>query len=139
MRPERPVRCSGCLRVFRVVCKLVMKREPVDSTVIRKIGYDHHTSILEVEFCKGPAYRYFEVPDCLHRGFMLAKSKGEYFNRRINDRFRFEEIRWEQPEASRTGHGSVGLRHDIELQEEWSGRLDSNQRHLGPKPSALPG
>jgi hypothetical protein len=68
-----------------------MKREPVRSTAIRSIGYDAQNELLEIEFINGRTYRYFQVPEFLYRGLMLARSKGEYFGRRINNRFNSEE------------------------------------------------
>ncbi len=70
-----------------------MIREPVTSSMITAVGYDSQSAILEIEFRNGRAYQYFDVPEFLYRGFMLADSKGEYFSRRIDNRFRFEELR----------------------------------------------
>jgi hypothetical protein len=69
-----------------------MKREPVRSSAIRTVGFDPQSRTLEVEFINGRAYRYFDVPEFLHRGFMVAPSKGAYFNTRIDARFRHEEV-----------------------------------------------
>jgi len=70
-----------------------MRREPVRSSAIRSIGYDPRNQILGVEFNSGRIYRYLDVPEFLYRGFSLARSKGEYLNSRISDRFRSEELR----------------------------------------------
>ena len=70
-----------------------MKRRRVQSSAIRSIGYDAEAQAIEVEFVNGRIYRYLDVPEFLHRGFTLASSKGEYFRRRINNRFRCEEVR----------------------------------------------
>jgi len=69
-----------------------MRRAPVSSSAIRSIGYDPQNQILEVEFISGRVYQYFDVPEFLYRGFSLARSKGEYLNTRIGDRFRSEEL-----------------------------------------------
>lgn len=69
-----------------------MKREPVRSSAIRAVGFDPQSRTLEVEFANGRVYRYFDVPEFLHRGFMVAQSKGAYFNTRIEARFRYEEV-----------------------------------------------
>lgn len=71
---------------------LAMKREPVRSSAIRAVGFDSQCRTLEVEFTNGRVYRYFDVPEFLYRGFMVAPSKGTYFNTRIDDRFRHEEV-----------------------------------------------
>jgi hypothetical protein len=70
-----------------------MRRQAVQSTAIRSIGYDPENQTLEIEFLNGRIYRYFGVHEFLHRGFMLADSKGDYFRRRINNRFPCEETR----------------------------------------------
>jgi len=70
-----------------------MTREPVTSSMITSLGYDAEMSILEIEFRNGRTYRYFDVPEFLYRGFVLAASKGQYFTQRIDSRFRFDEVR----------------------------------------------
>jgi hypothetical protein len=60
--------------------------------MITSVGYDSQTAVLEIEFRNGRTYRYFDVPEFLYRGFVLAASKGRYFTRRIDSRFRFEEV-----------------------------------------------
>lgn len=70
-----------------------MDRQDVRSSTIRSIGYDAETSVLEVEFHRRGTYRYFDVPEFLHRGLMLAASKGSFFNDRIAERYRHEEVR----------------------------------------------
>ncbi|MFC3549586.1 KTSC domain-containing protein [Lysobacter cavernae] len=57
-----------------------MKREPVDSEVLRSIGYDPDTGVLELEFDGGTVYRYFDVPARLYAGLMTARSHGEFFS-----------------------------------------------------------
>ena len=69
-----------------------MNREPVQSAMITSVGYDVQSAVLEIEFRNGRTYRYFDVPEFLYRGFILAVSKGHYFTRRIESRFRFEEV-----------------------------------------------
>lgn len=69
-----------------------MTREPLRSKAFLSAGYDRDTLILEVEFINGRVYRYFGVPLFLYQGFLLASSKGEYFSRRINNRYPCEEV-----------------------------------------------
>lgn len=69
-----------------------MKREPVTSSALLSIGYDPQLEVMEVEFVGGRIYQYFNVPEFLYRGFLLARSKGEYFKTRINERFHSEEV-----------------------------------------------
>lgn len=60
-----------------------MDRVPVVSSNIRSVGYDHTSSILEVEFNSGSIYQYLDVPESEYEGFMNAASKGRYLNRSI--------------------------------------------------------
>jgi hypothetical protein len=82
----------GRSRLRSACYHLAMKREPVRSSAIRAVGFDPRSRTLEVEFTNGRVYRYFDVPEFLYRGFMVAPSKGSYFNTRIDDRFRHEEV-----------------------------------------------
>lgn len=69
-----------------------MRREPVDSSVIKTLGYNDATHLLEVEFQTGRIYQYFLVPSAVHTALMRAKSIGEYFNHRIRNRYRYVEV-----------------------------------------------
>ena len=70
-----------------------MERESVKSSTIRSVGYDALSHTLEIEFCDRGTYQYFEVPEFLYRGLMLTPSKGTFFNDRIANRYRHEEVR----------------------------------------------
>lgn len=59
---------------------------PVNSSVIRAVGYDGHT--LTVEFHSGRVYDHPRVPHPVYDGLMRASSKGAYYNRHIRGRFR---------------------------------------------------
>jgi hypothetical protein len=62
-------------------------RVVVDSTSVTSIGYAVETRILEVEFRSGAVYRYFDVPSEVFGAFLMAESKGVYFNRAVKGRF----------------------------------------------------
>jgi KTSC domain len=69
-----------------------MDRQPVESSLIRSVGYDLTDSILEVELLEaGRTYRYFDVPYSIAEELMSAESKGTYFNEHIRDMYAFEE------------------------------------------------
>ena len=70
-----------------------MERQPVNSAAIRPIGYEAASEVLEVEFRKGPIYRFEGVPEFLYRGFMASRSKGKFFHTRIANRFPSQQIR----------------------------------------------
>lgn len=62
-------------------------RQVVESQIIKSIGYDKATAILEVEFRNGWVYEYDDVPKAIHRAFLDAPSHGKYLKRNIVDRF----------------------------------------------------
>ncbi len=69
-----------------------MDRQPVDSRLIRSVGYDPIASVLEIELLEsGRVYSYFDVPYSVAEELMTAESKGAYFNEQIRDMYAFEE------------------------------------------------
>jgi lysyl-tRNA synthetase class 2 len=62
------------------------------STAIRHFTYDPGARALDVTFVTGRRYRYFAVPGEVARDFREASSWGRFFNARIRDHFRFEEL-----------------------------------------------
>lgn len=71
---------------------LNMKRIRVVSTVIASVGYDGDAKVMDIEFRSGRLYRYFTIPEHIHRRLMNAKSIGRYFNTVIRDQFPGQEI-----------------------------------------------
>ena len=69
-----------------------MEWETVDSRMIRSIAYDSNARQLGIEFKSGGIYYYSDVPEGVHRGIMLASSKGLYFLEAIRDQFIFKRI-----------------------------------------------
>ncbi|MEZ0389907.1 MAG: KTSC domain-containing protein [Verrucomicrobium sp.] len=68
-----------------------MKRRRVTSTSIMSIGYDDATKILEVQFKSG-IYQYFPVPKAVYKRFLVASSKGRFFNRFIKPTYDYAEV-----------------------------------------------
>ncbi|HYE78465.1 MAG TPA: KTSC domain-containing protein [bacterium] len=66
-----------------------MRRTAVESEAIRSVGYDAGTRTLEVQFASGEVYRYFDVPEAEYRTLLVADSKGQCFQARIRDRYRY--------------------------------------------------
>jgi hypothetical protein len=60
------------------------------STVIRAFDYDAGEQRLDVTFVSGRRYSYFEVPAETYEAMKRSFAKGEFFNARIRERFRFE-------------------------------------------------
>ena len=70
-----------------------MRRSPVESSVVRSVGYDRDDQVLEIEFHTDRVYRYFVVPHGVYRELVEASSVGRYFNERIRDRYPTREVR----------------------------------------------
>lgn len=69
-----------------------MRRKPVDSSVFSSVGYDADNQMLEIEFISGDVYRYFLVPQRVHRELLAADSPGRYFGAEIRDRYPTEQV-----------------------------------------------
>jgi hypothetical protein len=65
----------------------------VNSTLLANVAFNANESILELEFCDGASYQYFEVPAAIYEGLLAADSKGTYFNSQIRNAFRYTRIR----------------------------------------------
>jgi hypothetical protein len=59
----------------------------VDSSFIDKIAYNKRLGWLEIILSSGKKYTYIDVPMNIYRNFLRAKSKGEFFNRIIRNRY----------------------------------------------------
>lgn len=70
-----------------------MLRQVVESQIIKSVGYDRETSLLEVEFRNGWVYEYDAVPTEVHRALLDAPSHGKYLKRHIVDRYETRRTR----------------------------------------------
>lgn len=64
-----------------------MQRTPVSSSMIRAIGYDFKSELLEVEFSQGAVYEYRLVPAAVHQALIEAGSIGGYFAANIKGQY----------------------------------------------------
>jgi predicted nucleic acid-binding protein len=64
-----------------------MRRQRVESTTVRSVGYQRRSRILEIEFQSGAVYQYVDVPARVYEKFWKAESKGKYFNCEIRDAY----------------------------------------------------
>ncbi len=62
------------------------------SNTIRSFEYDAGGSTLTITFVSGRVYRYYKVEPEVAEAFRLAISKGRFFNLRIRDHYRCEEL-----------------------------------------------
>jgi hypothetical protein len=68
-----------------LVAKQAMERTPVSSSIIRSVGYDHASFILEIQFRSGKVYQYRGIPHGIYVELMSAGSKGSYFDAHIRN------------------------------------------------------
>lgn len=64
----------------------------VESTAIHDIRYDEERSKLFVTFSGGEAYVYVGVPGEVHRSFIDADSKGQFFAYEIRDQYPYNKL-----------------------------------------------
>jgi hypothetical protein len=69
-----------------------MQRAQVESSMLRSVGYDPATRVLELEFRNGRLYRYAEVGEEIYRELMAAPSKGRYFLECIDDLYPYAPV-----------------------------------------------
>jgi hypothetical protein len=61
-----------------------------DSSAIARAAYDPEAATLDLWYRGGDRYRYFGVPETIYEALIEASSTGEYVNREIKPRFRYE-------------------------------------------------
>ena len=61
-----------------------MELIPVNSTRIKKVGYDPNTQDMVIEFTRGGRYIYHNVEPMIHQMLMAAESIGKFFEQHIN-------------------------------------------------------
>ena len=57
--------------------------------MIRSVGYDAESSVLEIEFTSGKVYRYEDVPETVYTELTSAGSKGRYFEEQIDGTYQY--------------------------------------------------
>lgn len=57
-----------------------MKREAVNSSVLKSVGYDKKKKILETEIVNNEVYAYYQIPYSAYYNLMKAPSLGKYYN-----------------------------------------------------------
>lgn len=70
-----------------------IKREPVLSSNVARIGYSRHLRALEIEFTRGAIYRFLEVPKSVYLELKESNSKGHFIAQNLRDRYRFVRVR----------------------------------------------
>lgn len=62
-----------------------MRREPVNSSNLRSVGYNPTSATLEIEFNSGGVYQYSGVPAHVHDSLLRSGSLGRFFASQIRD------------------------------------------------------
>jgi len=69
-----------------------MNRTTVSSSNVAEVGYDSATMTLEVAFCNGTIYQYFDVPEAVYQELMRAESIGKFLNAHIKNSYRYARV-----------------------------------------------
>ncbi len=71
---------------------ILLERQPVKSRILRSMGYDESTKILEIEFQTGLVYQYAGVPPKVYQELIRSDEIGKYFIDKVRNRFRTKQI-----------------------------------------------
>jgi hypothetical protein len=64
----------------------------IESSTIKKIGYNYLEKKLIVEFKSEAIYHYKEVPEEIFEAFKTSESMGKYLNENIKKKYEFEAV-----------------------------------------------
>jgi len=71
---------------------ILLERQPVKSRILRSMGYDESTKILEIEFQTGLVYQYAGVPPKVYQELIRSDEIGKYFIDKVRNRFRTKQV-----------------------------------------------
>ena len=69
-----------------------MERQSVNSRILRSVGYDDSTKILEIEFLSGLVYQYSGVPPKVYKDLMHSAEIGKYFSEKVRTQYRTKQV-----------------------------------------------
>jgi hypothetical protein len=69
-----------------------MEKQPVKSRILRFVGYNATTKILEIEFHSGLVYQYSGVPLNVYKNLMRSNEIGKYFTEKIRTQFQTKQV-----------------------------------------------
>jgi len=70
----------------------LIKRQPVKSRILRSVGYDDTTKILEIEFQSGLLFQYLGVPPKVYADLMHSGEIGKYFSEKVRPKFQAKPV-----------------------------------------------
>lgn len=71
---------------------ILLERQPVKSRILRSVGYDDSTKILEIEFHTGLVYQYSGVSSKVYTDLMHSSEVGKYFFDKVRTQFRTKQV-----------------------------------------------
>ena len=71
---------------------IIVERQSVKSRILRSVGYDASTKILEIEFHTGFVYQYSGVPPKVYANLMRSGEIGKYFSEKVRPRFQTKQV-----------------------------------------------
>jgi KTSC domain len=71
---------------------IVVERQSVKSRILRSVGYDESTKILEIEFQTGLVYQYSGVTPKVYTDLMHSDEIGKYFSEKVRPRFQTKQV-----------------------------------------------
>jgi len=71
---------------------IIVERQPVKSRILRSVGYDDATKILEIEFQTGLVYQYSGVPPKVYKDLMHSSEIGKYFSDKVRPLFQTKQV-----------------------------------------------
>ena len=71
---------------------ILLERQAVKSVILRSVGYDESTKILEIEFHSGLVYHYLGVPSKVYMDLMRSAEVGKFFSEKIRTQFRTKQV-----------------------------------------------
>ncbi|MHC5722792.1 MAG: lysine--tRNA ligase [Nostoc sp.] len=80
---------TDCASIRDAIAFPLLKPE---GSVIKQFSYDPKTQTLTIEFDSGSVYEYFKVPPSVKEDLDNTPSKGQYFNKFIKGKFKFEQL-----------------------------------------------
>jgi hypothetical protein len=69
-----------------------MQRREITSTMIRSIGHDSESSVLEIEFLSGAVWQYHDFSESDWYAFDGAESQGKYYHQNIKGQYREGQV-----------------------------------------------
>ncbi|MFA4876334.1 MAG: KTSC domain-containing protein [Methanoregula sp.] len=71
---------------------ILLQRQSVKSRILRSIGYDESTKVLEIEFQTGLVYQYLGVPAKVYTDLMHSGEMAKYFAEKVRPRFQTKQV-----------------------------------------------